>query len=566
MRFHLPTLCLIFATTLGCEEGPPPGLQDLGPLGSSLPFDAATPEPEPDVCQAEILDPGPTLVRRLTRLEYDRTVRDLVGHDLGLALSSFTPEEEMLGFDNNARALQVTPVHAEQFMSGAEAISAAIVSGLADHLPCDAAEIGEITCAEAFIHTFGRRAWRRPLTEAEFSRLSALFAEAATMEGLPFETGIELVVQALLQSPHFIYRIEVGSPVAEDATLRALSPHEIAARLAYFLWRSMPDDALFDAADQGALGTAEAVGLQARRMLADPKAQAGLWTFFAQWLRVDEVGRIVRDARYYPEVTDAQKALLVAETRAFIDAVVWGPERDFRRLYDADFSFRNDALAAFYGEDPVGSDALIRVPLDTAQRRGVLTHASVLSVTSKPNMTSPVHRGVFVREHIFCEALAPPPPNVPVVPPDPDPNLTTRQRWAIHSQSEACAGCHRLIDPPGFLYENFDALGRWRAEENGHPVDATGTIVGSVDLDGPYDNAAHFAGTLANSAQAQRCVATQVFRYAFGRGETSVDRCTIDAMQATFTEQGFDFVALIEAATRTDAFRYRRAQGFEEVQ
>jgi hypothetical protein len=155
---------------------------------------------------------------------------------------------------------------------------------------------------------------------------------------------------------------------------------------------------------------------------------------------------------------------------------------------------------------------------------------------------------------------------VPVVPPDPDPNLTTRQRWAIHSQSEACAGCHRLIDPPGFLYENFDALGRWRAEENGHPVDATGTIVGSVDLDGPYDNAAHFAGTLANSAQAQRCVATQVFRYAFGRGETSVDRCTIDAMQATFTEQGFDFVALIEAATRTDAFRYRRAQGFEEVQ
>ncbi len=584
LAHHLRTLGVALSVApalgglMGCEEGPPPanmapappvvGGTTAPPPDVTEPPEVVTPPPPPPECPADApLDPGPTLVRRLNRTEYDHTVRDLLGEDLGLALGAFTPEEEMLGFDNNARALQVTPVHAEQFMTGAEAVAGHVAADFAAFLPCDPAEIGEDACAAAFIHTFGRRAWRRPLTAAEQARLMALYAEGEALEGPAFETGLSLVVQALLQSPHFLYRVEVGTPVEGDATLRALTADELASRLSYLLWASMPDAALFDAADRGELSTPEGIAAQSARLLADPRARDGLWRFFVQWLAIEDVPSLVRDARYYPDVTPEQLAALVGETRAFVEFVVF-EARDMRALFDAPYSFRNAALASLYGED-VGAglgDALVKVPVDPQVRRGVLTHGSILAATAKPNMTSPVHRGKFIREHIFCETLPPPPAGVPIVAPDPDPALTTRERWAIHSSEPSCRGCHQLIDPPGFLFEGYDAVGKARSVENGHPIDATGRLIGTGELDGDYADGVALARALATSETAHRCLTTQFFRYAFGRGETSVDACTLDDLYTGYAEAGaYDFNALVGALTAHPAFRHRRAQGFEEV-
>ncbi|MCA9543504.1 MAG: DUF1588 domain-containing protein, partial [Myxococcales bacterium] len=328
------------------------------------------------------------------------------------------------------------------------------------------------------------------------------------------------------------------------------------------------DAALFDAADRGELVTAEGLAAQVARMMEDPRAKAGLWRFFAQWLAIEGVPKLVRDPRYYPDVTPEQLGWLQAETRAFVEHVVF-EARDMRALFDAPYSFRNAPLAALYGEGEgtLQGDELVKVPLDPAVRRGVLTQGAVLAATAKPNMTSPVHRGIFVREHIFCEALPPPPADLVVVPPDPDPNLTTRERWAIHSSEPACSGCHSMIDPPGFLFEGYDAVGKHRTVENGHPVDATGTIIGAGELNGDYANGVALAQALAPSETAHRCVTTQFFRYAFGRGETSIDACTLDGLYTAYAvDGGFDFTALVTALTTHPSFRFRRAQGFAEGQ
>jgi len=189
-----------------------------------------------------------------------------------------------------------------------------------------------------------------------------------------------------------------------------------------------------------------------------------------------------------------------------------------------------------------------------------------MAATSKPNQTSPVHRGVFVRERLLCTALPPPPPDVAATPPDPDPGLTTRERFAEHTADAACAGCHRLIDPLGFGFEHFDPLGRWRTREHGYPVDARGEVLATHDLDGPFDGVSELGAKLAGSDQVQRCVATQVFRFSFGRGENDIDACAIEAYARAFVDGGHRFDALLEAVVRSDAFRFRRTEAYEPVE
>jgi hypothetical protein len=524
----------------------------------------------------------------LSQVEYDHTVRDLLGADrpVTLARDGFMPDEVMLGFDNNARALQVTPVHAEQYLTAAETLARQVVDQLEDHLICDLFALGERACAAAFVDVFGRRAWRRPLTLTEQERLLALFDVAPELmgdpdaapddeplplpegdpEADPYRAGILRVVEALLQSPHFLYRIEIGTPVPGDDTLRALGAYEVASRLSYFLWRSMPDAELFDAASQDALASADGIAIQARRMLADPRARVGLWSFFEQWLQLDGIASLDRDPRYYPNFGPLEKQLLSDEARAFVEHQVW-EGGDMARLFDSADGFRNAKLAEFYGESAAGMSigGMAPAALDPQRRRGVLTLGAVLARHSKPTMSSPIHRGIFVREQILCTALPSPPPNVPTIAPDPDPNLTTREKFAEHTANESCASCHRLIDGLGFAFEHYDAVGRWREDEQGKPIDSTGAVVATLDVDGDYAGGADLAAALAGSEQVHRCVATQVFRYAFGRGEAPVDDCTLAAIYAAYTaNERHDFLALVEAVTRTETFRYRRAAGMAD--
>ena len=554
---------LLATALLACEEPPEPAAPGYEPAPPS------TRAPKRPVCDADAkLDPGPALIRRLTRVEYDNTVRMLLGDAVDLA-RDFTPEEEMLGFDNNARTLSVTAVHAEEFMGAAETLGWRAVNRLPQLLPCDPALIGERACAEAFVDTFGQRAWRRPLVGDELATLMQVYDAGAEVDG--FAGGVSLALEALLQSPNFLYRIEVGTPHAERPDLVALTQYEIASRLSYLLWRSMPDDALFDAAALGVLDEPAVLRAHAERMLADPRAEAAIWSFFEQWLRVDEIMGVERDVRDFPDFNDRIQQLMYAETRHFVSAIVNDPALNMTDLFGAPFTFANQELAEFYGfNDAVlksmRGDEFMRVDLDPARHGGVVTQGALMTVTAKARMTSPVHRGVFVREHLLCTPLPPPPPNIPIVPPDPDPALSTRAKFAEHSTNVACAGCHSMIDELGFTFEHFDPVGRWRdVEPGGHRVDASGSINATMDIDGPLTGAADLARTLAGSEQVHRCVVTQVFRFAHGRGENAVDGCALNAMYDAYVDADYDLRSLFVATVLDPSFRVRRAEPDVEV-
>ncbi len=537
----LAALVAVGVTLSACEEGPPP---DAVPVGD-LPAERRLPAPPPKpVCDPDApLDPGLAMPRRLTRLEYANTVRDLLGLEVAEGVH-FPPEEQILGFDNNARSLQITPLHAEGYLSSAEDLATRYIEAMDDWLPCDRAQLrvdglaAQRDCAEGVIADLGRRAWRRPLTEAEHGRLLALYDVGAELEGPAFENGLTMVVEALLQSPNFLFRVEVGAPDPERPGLNRLDDHELASRLAYLVWRSMPDAELSAAADAGELRTPGQIAAQATRLMADPRARAAWWTFFAQWLHIDEVEALHREPAMYPGFGDGARRFMQESARAFVEAAAWDAG-DLRQLYDGPFRHPDD-------------------PEHLGDRRGVLAQPAVLAVTSTPVMTNPVYRGVFVREQILCAPLAPPPADLAVVAPDPDPNLTTREQFAEHSDNPTCAGCHVLIDPLGFGFEHYDAIGNRREVQNGHPVDAAGEIVSTWDIDGEFYDLDALAAALARSEQVHRCVATQLFRYAYGRGEGEGDGCTLHRLYDRYVDAGYDFEAMIVALVTDPSFALRR--------
>jgi hypothetical protein len=408
----------------------------------------------------------------------------------------------------------------------------------------------------------------------------------------------------MFQSPHFLYRVEVGTGESvaryaegqgrggrEAGEVRALNDYELASRLSYLLWRSMPDEELFALARSGQLSDPETLVAQAERMALDSRATEGLWSFFEQWLAIDEVAESDKDPAVFPSYTRELNALLETEARLFIEDIVF-EQRDMRRLFDSPISFQNAELAAHYtrgGEGAELPDSLLdtspewafngdpalsaaeradaiealprgerfeRVTLNPERRSGLLTRGAVLSLTTKPNMGDPVHRGLYIRERILCTPLPPPPPDIVVVAPDPDPSLTTREQFSIHSSEPTCAGCHRLVDPLGFGLERFDPVGRFRALENGKEIDDSGEVVSTLDLDGTFQGSAELAQRLASSEQVQRCVVLNVSRYAHGRSETDAELCDVDALYQDYAASGYDMLTLLSAIISSANFRY----------
>lgn len=488
----------------------------------------------------------------MTRAEYDNTVRDLLG-DTSHPARSFAPEEEALGFHNNAQALSVNPLLAEQYLRAAETLSARATENLPALLGCNPTTDGEDPCARRFIASFGRRAFRRPLDEATAGALFAVF-QAGRMAD--FRTGIQLVLQTMLQSPRFLYRVELTAAPAGESRPVKLDGWELASRLSYLLWGSMPDDELLSAAEADKLGSKAEILAQARRMLADARSHDAVAGFHAEWLRLDKLEGMSKDAQVYPEFNDELRALMRAETEKFVDEVVWNDKGDLETLLTAPFSFMNRRLAAFYGAGGPTGDALERVALDATQRAGLLTQASILSLTAKPDQSSPVHRGKFVRNQMLCQELPPPPPDLVVRPPDLDPRLTTRERFSAHSQDPACSGCHQLMDRVGLGFESFDGIGRFRASENGRAVDASGQMLNS-DFDGPFNGVAELARKLSRSELVRACMVKQWFRFAYGRGETADDAQTLRELGRQFASGGYKIRELLLALTQTDAFLYR---------
>ncbi|WP_437782175.1 DUF1592 domain-containing protein [Sorangium sp. So ce1097] len=526
-----------------------------------LPADDGGGEATAPLCTT--VEPGESPLRRMTRVEYDNTVFDLLGDDSRPA-RSFVPEEESLGFNNQAAALVVSPLLAEQYMTAAEGIAGRAAGKLLGEAPaCREAAAGAACRGEvaALVASLGKRAFRRPLAEDEVAGFVELFQRGIALGEAPDDasTGLALVVQAMLQSPHFLYRVELGMPDPVEGDVVQLSSYEIASRLSYLLWGTMPDDALFAAADRGELGTAAEIEAQARRMLESPRAREAVKNFHRQWLGladIDEIAAGGKDPALYPEYRDELLPLFQAETEAFLDHAIFEQDASVGALFTAPYSMMNRELAEFYGVEGPRGEAFERVALDPSQRAGFVTHAGLLALYAKPDRSSPVHRGRFVRQSLLCQ-IPPPPPDVVPEPPMVDPTKTTREQFSQHVSDAGCRSCHALLDPIGFGFEHYDALGRWRDTENGIPVDASGELT-QTDIDGPFDGAVELAHRLAESEQVRACVVKQWFRFGYGRAEQSEDACSLSQATQAFEASGHNIKALLVALTQTDAFRYRR--------
>ncbi len=529
-------------------------------------------ETEAPLCAKQVT-PGTLPVRRLTRFEYDNTVRDLLGD--GTEPASVMPaEEEPFGFSNDAASLNVTPVLAEKYMLVAEDVSKRAVADLEGLTGCaiDGDQDELETCAMAFIETFARRAFRRPITADEYDALAAIYVSAREIyaeDPEPIATshreGVAMVIEATLQSPAFLYRIELGeglSPVDAKREIMPVSSLEMASRLSYFLWGSMPDEELLDLGEQGKLATKEQVAAQARRMLDDDKAKEAVARFHQEWLDYDRVSNVTKDETIFPDWSPAIAELMKEEMRTFVSNVVFSGAGDFTTLMTAPYTYADHDLAAFYGKS-VDGDQFVRVDFDGAQHAGILSMGALLSYYAHTNQTSPVHRGKLVREQILCDMLAPPPANVMFQLPEPSPDSTTRERFSQHSTDPSCAGCHKMMDPIGFGFEGFDAVGRYRSEDGGEPVDASGSLTGT-DIDGDFDGVTDLANKLAASEDVKSCYTKMWFRYVSGRSETKDDECSLDQIGEAFAGSGGNVKELLVALTQTDAFMFRAASASNE--
>jgi hypothetical protein len=501
-----------------------------------------------------------TPLRRLTRFEYANSVRDLLGVDPAPA-ADLPADEVTNSFDNNALVLTVSALHAEKYVLVSETLAKQAVQNLGALSSCDTTAMGEEACALAFARSFGRRAFRRPITTTDETMLMAAYAAGKT--GGTHAEGIEVMIRAVLQSSDFLYRLETTTPADAAAKLVPLSQFEVAARLSYLIWSSGPDDALLDAAAAGALGTSAAVAAKAREMLASPKARGAVAHFFEQWTGATRLDIVSKHTGMFPTFTPALKAGMQKELPAFIEHVLWSGDHLLSTLFTSQSAFVTTELAAVYGVPaPAGSDvAPTLVTLPAAQgRAGILTQPGFLSVQGHPDQTSPVLRGKFVRSMLLCDPPDPPPDDVNITVPSIDQGGTARERFSAHLTAGAsCNGCHSGMDPIGLAFEHFDAMGQYREMENGRPIDVSGEILDTEDptLAGPFVGVLEMAQKLAGSTQVRNCMATQWFRFTVGRTEVQPDSCSLATLQTSFGASGGDLNELIVGITQTDAFLYR---------
>lgn len=552
-------LCALTACT-GIASNPTPGQGDPagapGPGGSAGGSTAAGGSTSSAPLDCSQVHPGPARARRLNRFEYDNTVRDLLADTTHPAQKFPTEERSRLGLDNDAAALTISPVLVEQYQQAAESLAATAVAQLGSLLPCDPQQAGEEACGKAFIQSFGAKAFRRPLEAEESDRLWRVLDAGRTSES--FAAGVRMVLEAVLQSPAFLYRVELGAiPAAAGAAVR-LTSFEMAARLSYFFWQSMPDDTLRAAAANDGLQQDDAITAQATRLLADPRAREMTAHFHEAWLRLDRYSALEKDAQVFSAFTPEIPALLAQETRTFLDHWLWDGEGDVASLFTAPYTFMNQKLATYYGVTGPSGDAFVRVDLAAEQRQGLLGQGGLLAVLAKANQTGPVQRGKFVREQFFCQDIPPPPAGVVIKAPDLSPTLSTRERFGQHSQDPTCKSCHGLMDPIGLALESIDGAGRYRSMENGKPIDVSGEVL-QTDVPGTFSGLPGLAQKLASSAQVKSCMARAWFQYAYGRAQTNEDSCTLAKLDERFAANGYKLKDLLVALSQTDAFRYRSA-------
>jgi hypothetical protein len=491
-------------------------------------------------------------LRRLTHSQYNHTVRDLLGDQTSPAMQ-FPPEDFINGFRNQSRGQSLSPVLVEGYSNAAEKLASSAFRGGDTHglIPCTPS----VPCRARFVREFGQKAFRRPLDAGERQRYEALLAQ-----GTDFMKGAQLVVEAMLQSPNFLFWFDTS-------TDPKLKPWAAASRLSYSLWDTMPDAELFVAAQRGELATPAGLEKQARRMLADPRAHEALDEFVSQWLRFDRLLTASKDRRKFPYFTRETAHAMTTEARMFASDLVWN-DGDFMTLFTADYGYVSPELARIYGVAAPAKD-FDRVPFPAdSERAGILGQGLFLALTAKPEDSSPTARGLFIREQFLCQHVPDPPPGVntnlpPVTEAKPQ---TNRDRMSEHTTNSSCAGCHKLMDGVGFGLEKFDAIGAKREqlvlefrskhaeedeEEGKHvtkrtvtlPLNTAAYVAGIPDSD--FTSPRQLGAVLAKSSQCQECIVKQYFRFQAGRTDTPADRPLIRSVSDKFRNSGFRFKELI---------------------
>lgn len=511
---------------------------------------------DPPVVETEQCDAvGPAPLRRLSASEYNLAVRDLLGDDTRPA-SVWPAAGSSTGFDNDVIGQSATAQDIEAFVAAAEHVADGVLARLATVLPCSVTATTDTLrreCAVAYMNGLARRAYRRPLTDDDRAVLLAAYDAGFGITG--FAGGIRAVTETVLESPAFFYRFEEGVGTAENGLI-ALSGYEMATRLSFFITGSIPDEALLTAAENGVLATRDGVEAEARRLMGTQAARDRLRYFFHQLFELEKIKTAEKAESVYPGFDAAMRADLLASTEAFTEYVVFDSgEPTLKELLSASYGFATARTAPLFG---VTSSSAVpeRVELDPTQRAGILTDVGLMSALAKRDGTSPIQRGVFVRQTLLCQPLGAPPNAEVAVVPEADPNKTTRERFAEHTADPSCAGCHRLIDPIGFGLEAFDAVGRYRTVENGQTIDTTGSLIGT-DVDGELTGAVDLAQRLSESEYVAACIADRWLMFAQGRNVAK--ECMKPALETHFAQTSGDFPDLVVAIATNDAFRTRPA-------
>ncbi len=512
-------------------------------------------------------DPGPFVIRRLTKTEFGNTLRDLFGVEPSIA-DALPDEVSGEGYLNS-----LSPLQLEQYLKIADQVLGRIAAPPgASPTRIQRKLFGEAVtpktnqrqAARDVARSLARKAYRRRPTEAELDVLVAAF-DLGMRNKLAYPQSLHLMLKAVLVSPQFLF-ITPGTEAASSTGIVPLEDYQLASRLSYLLWATMPDEELMGLADKGTLHEPAILKAQVKRLLNDRRSRALFDGFGAQWLSVGGLQRQVFDPALFPQMTAEMRQAMYNEVRLFFESIV-RENKTVLRFVDGDYTYLNGNLAAIYGlEKTVKGPGMRRVALSDTNRGGVLGMPGILAATSFPNRTSPVKRGIWVLEQLLGEHVPAAPPNVPALDEQDQKsvaNLSVRQRTELHRTNPVCANCHQILDPIGFGLENFDAIGQWRNQDrNGTPIDATGELPGGKRFSGPKDLKTIIAGR--GDALARNLV-EKLLAYALGRRLEGYDEIVVDNLMSEISKDGYRMQALIEGVITSYPFTHRRIVRKEDL-
>jgi hypothetical protein len=499
---------------------------------------------------ASTFAPAPASLRKLTVEQYRNSVSDLLGSGVTLP-TDLEPDTAQNGFYAiGAAKATISPAAVEKFEQAAYALASQALAPdkRARIVSCTPSGAVDSTCSRTFVKQFGRRAFRRPVSDAEIARYAKLADDSAAALK-DFHAGLEFALAGMLQSPNFLFRAELGEPDPSSSARKRYGDYELAARMSYALWNTTPDDALLTAADGGAL-TGAGLPAAVDRLLADPRALSALDDFHSERLGLADLASLDKDSSVYSGgMTDELRDALKSDVLRTFAELAHG---DFLDVFDTRIAFVNSALAGIYGLSTKPT-AVQRVELPSdGKRAGLLGKPAFLALAAHANETSPTLRGKFLRERVLCESIGAPPPNVVPVLGKPDPNAPTmRERLQAHASDASCAGCHNQMDPLGLALEHFDAIGRYRADDHGHALDVSGNLDGDA-----FDGAVELAQLLRDDARSAQCLVRQTYRYMLGHVESSGEEPQIASLVAQFDGSSHELTGLLRALVMCDAFRY----------